>query len=198
MLAAQATTTQIAHFQRVQLKILGRYMLADGSEHVCEVQQMSPGDLLLRGPVNGRIGERVIIYVDHIGRIEGTISLITHEGFELSFNASIKKQDKLAAKLTWLANRHELSLPEDRRHERIVPADSSVDVTMDDGRIYKGTLTDLSVSGAAIKMDVRPANGSRVYVGKMAAQVVRHFDEGIAVEFATVQQRDSIEGFLRR
>lgn len=196
-LAAAVAPTQPQNFQRVSLKTLGRFMLANGSEHSCEVQQMSPGDLVLRSQIKGQIGERVVLYVDHIGRIDGHISQITAEGFQLGFKASVKKRDRLAAKLTWLANRHVLNLAEDRRHERIIPTHNQVDVTLEDGRNYVGKLTDLSVSGAALDLVVKPAIGTRVYIGKMAAQVVRHFEEGIAVEFATVQRRDTIESFLR-
>ena len=39
----------------------------------------------------------------------------------MTIAATPRKRDKLAAQLTWLANRHILSLPEDRRHGRIVP-----------------------------------------------------------------------------
>jgi hypothetical protein len=173
-------------------------MLTNGMENACEVWAMSPGDLAVRAAVKGAPGEAVILYIDHIGRIQGTIEQTDDDGFEVTFNASSRKRDKLAAKLTWLANRHELNLPEDRRHDRIVPIDPIVDVIMSDDRAYKGRLTDLSLSGAALNLEVRPAIGTRVTIGQMAARVVRHSEEGIAVEFAAVQRRDTLESFLRR
>ena len=33
--------------------------------------------------------------------------------------ATSRKREKFTAQLTWLANKHELDLPEDRRHERV-------------------------------------------------------------------------------
>ena len=39
----------------------------------------------------------------------------------MTISATPRKRDKLAAQLTWLANRHILGLPEDRRHGRIAP-----------------------------------------------------------------------------
>jgi hypothetical protein len=114
-------------------------------------------------------------------------------GFAMAINATTRKKDKLAAKLTWLANRHELNLPEDRRHDRAAPKVSSTMVTLPDGREYQARIIDLSLSGAALSMEVEPPIGSPVMVGKLRAQVVRLFEEGVAVEFATLQTPDSLE-----
>jgi hypothetical protein len=35
---------------------------------------MSPGGMALIAPVSGQPGERVIAYVDHVGRLEGKIA----------------------------------------------------------------------------------------------------------------------------
>ena len=95
-----------------------------------------------------------------------------------------------------LANRHELNLAEDRRHERIVPRQRATEVRLEDGRFYRTRIIDLSLSGAAVEMQVRPAIGTVMWVGNMRGRVVRHFDEGVAIEFATIQTRDSLEQFL--
>src|ERR1700759_3132016 len=64
---------QLPRFQRVKISLLGRYMLADRREFPCQVLEMSPGDAVVIAPVSGGVGEKVIAYIDHIGRIEGTI-----------------------------------------------------------------------------------------------------------------------------
>jgi hypothetical protein len=55
---------------------------------------------------------------------------------------------------------------------------------------------DLSLSGAAMELDVRPAIGTVLWIGNMRGRVIRHFDDGVAVEFAVVQSRDTLERFL--
>src|ERR1700680_4142967 len=107
--------------QCVKVNLLGRYMLADRREFPCQVVNMSPGGMALIAPVGGAPGERVIAYVDHLGRLEGTIARLFPNGFAMTISATARQRDKLAAQLTWLANRHILALPEDRRHGRIVP-----------------------------------------------------------------------------
>jgi hypothetical protein len=168
-------------------------MLEDRHEYPCQTVDMSPGSIALVTPVTGRIGERVIAYVDHIGRIEGTIVRILEGGFAMTINATLRKKDKLAAKLTWLANRHELNLPEDRRHDRVMPSNPYAQITLPDGREYRARIIDMSLSGAALGVEVQPPLGTPIMIGRLRAQVVRHFEEGIAVEFTSVQTVSSIE-----
>lgn len=175
-------------FQCVKVSVLGRYMLADRREFPCQIIEMSPGDALVIAPVSGNAGERVIIYLDHIGRVEGIVRELVDGGFRLSMNASARKRDKMAAQLTWLTNKDVLDLPEDRRHERVVPDIRHSTILLEDGRRYNCKITDISLSGAAVEMDVRPALGTPITLGRMRAHVVRHFHDGIAVEFASIQE----------
>mgnify|MGYP000504202396 CR=1 FL=1 len=180
-------------YQRVGVTLLGRFMLEDRQEYPCQTQNISPGSVAIITPVVARVGERVIAYFDHLGRIEGQIVRLFDGGFAMAINATMRKKDKLAAKLTWLANRHELNLPEDRRHDRVAPRITATTVTLPDGREYRARVIDLSLSGAALSMDVEPPIDSPLMVGKLRAQVVRHTEDGFAVEFATLQTADSLE-----
>ncbi len=187
---------QDRQFQRVDVTLFGRYMLENRNEFPCQIQDMSPGSASVISPISGDIGEKVIAYIDHIGRLEGKIIRIFAGGFAMSVRATEKKRDKMAAKLTWLANRHELNLAEDRRHERLVPNIKTTQIKLEDGRTYNIRIIDLSLSGAAIEIDVRPAIGTLLWLGTMRGRVVRHFDEGIAIEFAILQSRDTLNLFL--
>src|SRR5690606_20057228 len=179
---------QLPRFQRVKVSVLGRYMLADRREFPCQVLEMSPGDAKVIAPVAGNVGEKVIAYLDHLGRIEGTITAVVEGGFTMEIVASVRKRDKMAAQLTWMANKDVLNLPEDRRHERVVPDIRHSTVVLDDGRRYNCKIIDISLSGAAIELAVRPAMGTPVTLGRMRARVIRHFQDGVAVEFVSAQE----------
>src|SRR5216684_8268034 len=84
-------------FQRVHVDLLGRYMLADRREFPCQVVNMSPGGMALIAPVGGNVGDRVIAYVDHLGRLEGKIARPLQNGFAMTIAATPRKRDKLAA-----------------------------------------------------------------------------------------------------
>ena len=180
-------------FQRVKLNLLGRFMLEDRHEYPCQTIDMSPGSVALVSPITGRMGERIVVYIDHIGRVEGEIARMFDGGFAVKINATLRKKDKLAAKLTWLANRHELNLPEDRRHDRVTPNNPFAKLKLPDGREYTCRIIDLSLSGAALAITDQPPIGSLVNVGQLRAEIVRHFEEGIAVEFATTQTEASLQ-----
>jgi hypothetical protein len=183
------------HFQRVKVNLLGRYMLADRREFPCQVINMSPGGMALIAPVTGNPGERVIAYVDHLGRLEGQIARTFENGFAMTIAASTRKRDKLAAQLTWLANRHILNLPEDRRHGRFPPRNPLARLILPNGNNAACHIIDLSQSGAAVSIapDLRPAVGAMVTLGKTQGRVVRHIDEGFAVEFTRLQHPDFLE-----
>ena len=168
---------------RVPVALLGRYMLSDRREYACQTIDMSPGGVAIVAPVKGAVGERVVLYLEHVGRIEGEITRLIPEGFALSISATARKRDKIASQLTWLANRHDLGLPEDRRHERIVPRNPAVEMKVEGGRTPTARLIDVSMSGCAVAMDEPLPIGTSLTLGRTPAKVVRHFQGGIAVEF---------------
>ncbi len=180
------------NYQRVRIKLYGRYMLEDRSEYPCQVIDMSPGDVAFLAEQPGDLGEKVIAYLDHVGRIEGVVTRRLDGGFAMTILASERKRDKLAAQLTWLANKHELDLPEDRRHERVQPRNPMTVLHLGDGRQYQCRIIDLSLSGAAIELEVKPALGVQVTLGTMRGRVVRHFEDGIAIEFSMLQREETL------
>ncbi len=179
--------------QRVQVNLLGRYMLADRREFPCQVVNMSPGGMALIAPVAGAPGERVIAYVDHLGRLEGKIARLFQNGFAMTISATERKRDKLAAQLTWLANRHLLASPEDRRHGRRAPRNPAGRLILPNGVNLTCRIIDVSESGAGIATDQRPPIGSLVTLGKVQGRVVRHLEEGFAIEFTRAQHPDFVE-----
>ncbi|MEO0542587.1 MAG: PilZ domain-containing protein [Pseudomonadota bacterium] len=182
--------------QRVCVSIPTRFMLDDRSEHDGTVTEMSPATATITSSAKPVKGERVVAYLHHLGRVEGNCTRAWDSGFALDLNTPQRKREKLAAQLTWLANKDLLDLPEDRRHERITPRNPGSILTLQDGRQYRCRIIDLSLSGAALGLAVRPALKSQVSLGSMRGQVVRHFDEGIAIEFAHIQNRQNLSNFL--
>lgn len=179
--------------QRVQVPLLGRYMLADHQEYACQTLDISPGGAMIVAPVRGAIGERVVAYLEHVGRVEGVVTRHLENGFAMSIAATPWKRDKIASQLTWLANREALGLPEDRQHERIVPVNPATVLRYESGREIPVRLIDVSLTGAALSLDQRPSIGAPVTVGSTPAKVVRHFGDGIAVEFRLALSPDRLD-----
>lgn len=180
--------------QRVKVNLLGRCMLEDRREFTCQVIDMSVGGAALVIPAVAQIGERVVAYIDHIGRVEGRVARLFDGGFGMTMQMSQRKRDKLAAQLTWLANRHILNLPEDRRHDRFVPRNPFTRLILPDGTELMCRVLDVSPSGAALSgVNPKPAIGTPVTLGLMRGRVVRLFEEGIAIEFSVVHSEDTLQ-----
>lgn len=169
---------------RVKLALLGRYMLEDRREYPCQTIDISVGGLSLTAPVRGALGERVVAYFDGLGRVEGAILRHIDFGFVMTANMPASKREKLVNQLTWLANRKTLGLPEDRRHERIVPNVVNTTLRFADGSTAPARIVDISVSGAAVSCTSLAPMGAMLHIGRRPARVVRVFEHGLALEFA--------------
>ena len=180
-------------FQRVNVNLLGRYMLSDRREFPCQVINMSPGGMAMMVPVGAQPGERIIAYVDHLGRLEGHVARHFQNGFAMTIAATERKRDKLAAQLTWLANRHLLDSPEDRRHGRMAPKNPTGRLIMPNGVSVACRVIDVSQSGAGVATEQRPPIGAVITLGKVQGRVVRHLENGFAIEFTRLQHPDFLE-----
>lgn len=170
-------------FQRVPVTLFGRYMLETRREYPCQTIEMSPGDMTLFAPVKAKIGEKVVVYLDEIGRFAGVAVRVTETGFAICMSLPPMKRDKLADQLTWFANRNAFSLPEDRRHGRIVPLMQRSILRLPDGQEAIVKIRDISLSGVGLETDIKPPIGAHVVIGSTRATVVRHFEGGIGGEF---------------
>ena len=179
--------------QRVNVVLNGRYMLLDRREFDCQTVNMSPGGALLAATTLPHIGDPVVAYVDHVGRLEGRCVRHLTNSFALTVTGTIRRREKLADQLTWFANRAKLGLPEDRRHERFSLKDPRSTLTLPNGLTVPCRVIDVSLSGAAVSAQVVPPIGSPVSVGRTPARVVRHIDGGFAVEFSRVQTAEVLE-----
>lgn len=185
-------TDERRRHQRVKVALLGRYMLTSRREYPCQTTDMSPGGLALIAPVPAQPGERVVAYLDHVGRVEGVMVRAIPNGFAMTVGATIRKRDKLAAQLTWLANRSMLGLPEDRRHDRVAPRNPRAMLVTEQGEEHEVRIIDVSLSGAAVSTSIQLPIGSPVMLGRTAARIVRHFEKGMAVEFNRTQNQEQL------
>ena len=190
---AQQTSDDRRSFQRVTVNLPGRLMLSNYDEHDCMAVEMSPGDVYIHCAAPAYNNERIIAYLEQVGRVEGTFQRAADNGFVMSVQATERKREKLAAQLTWLANKHELGLAEDRRFDRVIPKHSDTDLVLEDGTELPCHIVDLSLSGAAVELLERPPIGTAVRLANIRGRVVRHFKEGVAIEFLSLQTREILE-----
>ena len=172
---------------RVSISIGGRFMRENRIEYAGTVTEASVQFLRIETDAACRVGERIVGYFYTVGRIEGKVHSLSEGSFLLELAATEAKRDKLASQFTWLANRALLNLPEDRRHDRIVPRDPRVTVrnlSSPHAILLNGHIIDVSPSGIAVSVVGGDfANGQDVMIGSTKARIVRAFDGGLAAEF---------------
>jgi hypothetical protein len=112
----------------------------------------------------------------------------------LRFNTN-SRSCALAAQLTWLVNRQILNLPEHRRHDPFMKRNQMARLILPNSTNVTCRVIDLSASGATIAnaCDLGPAMGTAVAIGTTPGRLVRHIDDGFAIEFTRLQRPDSIE-----
>ena len=111
---------------------------------------------------------------------------------------TLRRRQKLAAQITWLINQKELGSADLRRrgHDRVSVSKQPIRVTYDNGEIEDCDAIDVSISGASLTSQHRPAIGTEMMVGKMRARVVRHHENGFGVAFLDIQQVEAIRKYF--
>jgi hypothetical protein len=190
-----AIRQDLRRFQRVRVRLFGRYMMDDGREYACRIVNMSPGGIAISGLVSGRLGKRVVVYSDHLGRIEGLAVRRLHNGIAAQILASGRKRDRLAAQLTWLANRH---LLDQQRTRWTAPRDFRTVLTLPNGACIPCTVIEMSASGAVITCHKKLHVGLLATIGNVQSRVVKHIDGCVIVEFTRLRRLPSLEDMASR
>jgi hypothetical protein len=188
-----------APLELAQQTLFGRFMLPDMSEHPCQVHGISiDGAVFITSQVPS-VGQTIVAYLEEVGRIEATSAEPVDGGFRVTFSLTGARRERLETRLRWLIQKQagEGDSAEDRRHTRYEPRDSRSQITMPDGREYFCEVVDISLSGAAVKVDVMPSLGTHILLGKMRGRVVRYLEHGVGIEFVKPLERNQLSEHVR-
>ena len=178
---------------RIGLVLPGRYMLLDGSEYPCETIDVSAHGVAIRGPKVGCYGERIVAYIQDLGRIEGHIVRRAIGKFALDISSPQSKIDRLADRISWISHRDAEGHFDRREVVRLdVWRDKSL-LRTSDGLEYPAELLDVSIDGAALQVDLALPVGSQVTLGEQPAFVLRCFPGGLAVTFESMPEPSLLE-----
>jgi hypothetical protein len=178
--------------RRLPLSLSGRFMRADRSEYTCRLKNVSVGGAAVVSAAIPDVGERVVVYFDQLGGLEGVVTRIAADGFAFAFKVTEHKREKLAAQITWLINKDDFPDTISRLHERVGTRGRRATLRVEEGVIIDVELLDLSASGASIGTPARPPIGSFVLVGRTRAIVRRHHDHGIGLQFLSLLSPEAL------
>ncbi|HRO02371.1 MAG TPA: PilZ domain-containing protein [Terricaulis sp.] len=78
--AARANARERRRFRRLPLVIGGRMLDCEGREHDCRTADISPGDARIASVTAPDVGQRVVIYLEGLGRVSGKVARRCGEG----------------------------------------------------------------------------------------------------------------------
>jgi hypothetical protein len=182
--------------KRYPAPLLGRFMRANKQEFPCRLHDISVGGAAIMSPVEVELGERIVAYLDEIGGIEGEVVRTFEGGFALSLKASQHKREKLAAQITWLVNKDQFGGAFGRRHQRLAVVNKTSTLKLSDGSSVDCRVLDVSLSGASIGTEARPAIGDEVMFGKLRCKVMRYHDRGIGVQFLDIPDPEALRRYF--
>jgi len=181
--AAQVGLRERRRFRRLPLEVSGRLLDPLGREHDCRTADISPGDIRIAAPILPAVGERVVIYLDRIGRVSGHVARKCGEGeVAIIFDFSAHKRERLAEQLTLEINK-DLGI-----EEPIRPAaretSKSIRLEFETGECYDGEVLDFSLAGITIRSNrPPPLIGLWVRAGNIYGRVARLIEGGFAIDF---------------
>jgi len=180
--AASSALADERRYPRFPLNLPGRFMRADKLDYPCRLKDISVIGAALTTSTRLIVGEHLIVYLLHLGGLEGDVVRRTEDGFAMSITATQRKREKLAAQIKRLTTQGEITEAEERVFPRR-PVNEIATLTLLDGTVLECPMLDVSRSGAALVTPIRPALGTEVIFANQRAVVVRHHEEGIAVQY---------------
>jgi hypothetical protein len=163
--------------------MFGRFMLPDMSEYPCRVSELTADGAVFATTTVPEKNAQIVAYLDEIGRVEGLSGEAVPGGFRIAYSHTGQRRERFASRLSGRSAKNSTAGTDLRRHARFAPTEDQSHITLPDGRVYPCEILDISLSGAAVKVDVMPSLGTYLMLGKMRGRIVRYVDSGIAIEF---------------
>ncbi|WP_156807867.1 PilZ domain-containing protein [Henriciella marina] len=169
--------------KRVSIALSGRFLAEGTRDHGVLTRNISCGGACFVSRQKPPLETRIVCYLDDLGRIESDVVRMTEDGFAVRFNVTARKKDKIADRLTWLANKKPLGLEDDRVAPRYAAGGPAL-VSRADGRVLQCRTIDISLTGAAFESEgPAPFIGELVTVGHLKGEVVRTLRNGFAIRY---------------
>jgi len=177
---------------RTRVSVDGRLMTPQGEEFTCAVKDISLVGIALSTQARVNMDDKVIIYLNDLGRFEGKVVRMIEDGFCVEIHLVTPRRERVAERIRWLYENQRLpaAAANGRQFPRITPKETGLGaasrLVLANGERAECRVLDMSLSGAHLKTDLRPPLNSKVQVGRMTGRVVRHTAEGIGVHFDTI------------
>lgn len=187
---------------RVDFSLRGMFIASDSKDGASETEffeteYFDAYEIGARSSYRPATGERVIVYIDCLGRVDGEIVSHTDRGFRLSIEMLDTKRTALMELVKIMKARIAAGQPIGRRHDRIVPVSCKVDITDFSGLTRPAEIIDVSRSGVALRVQGLQI-GDVIRIGeRTCGGVVRLIDGGVGVQFKRIIPMEEFNEHVR-
>ena len=161
------------------MKLRGRFMLPDGYESHCQTLDVSTTGVCIQADVVAAIGERVVAYIDELGRIEGDIVRRGADWFVIEIRTTRGRIDRIAQKIA-MASGEGLAATD---LAPISPAKRIAKLQLAFGQIYNLEVSDETSFGAKVHADFQLLHGAKLTIDGRPAIVDRDDSDGFFIVY---------------
>jgi c-di-GMP-binding flagellar brake protein YcgR len=148
----------------------------------CIVTDLSPGGAGFDTPLVPVTGTEIVLYVEGFDRFGGSIAWVSKTGGGIQFSCSEHKRARTAEKIYCYLIGEPIPQTIARSTQRVtLPVARQLSRT--NGETASFEVIDISLTGAALRSNSRPAIGETITIGTAKGRVARYVEEGFAVEF---------------
>jgi hypothetical protein len=170
--------------ERVSVRLAGKlFVPAEKTTLDCTVINLSVGGAGIHCPEPPPLDAFVVLYVEGFGRFDAVTTRYVEGELGLKFVCKDAKRQRLEQDLQSFVKEGMTGVTRLRRHRRNAANTPILFFTRADGSEAACKLTDISLQGAMLKTQVRPAIGEVIHLGQTRGWVVRHHEQGIGVQF---------------
>lgn len=161
----------------------GRFMTSSGKEFPCAIAEMSTHKALFTDAEKPELGEKIIVYVQELGRFIGIVDRHESSSFGATLNLSEAKRARIAKKLAWHVKQGADRGRDRRKKRRTVPMRQITQLRLLEGTEHFGKIIDITSEGAEIATSLILPVGINLYIDGRLAKIVSLFEGGIDAEF---------------
>lgn len=171
-------------FERKAIAAPTRFIINDETEATAQLSDISKGGLFMVTDAPAKEGDKVVVYPEGLGRLEGHVVRRRANGVAVQFAMSDTYRELLHRRIAAALEGKPYLRIADRRSciRTALNIDVAVEVVGTEQSI-ECRIDNISNSGAAIQSENRPVVGANVRVGTIDGKVLRHTEEGFIVRF---------------
>ena len=150
----------------------------------CVVTALSPDCATFSTALASTLGSEIVLYIEGFDRFSASLIRTTQDSVQVRFHCSANKRARTAERIDCLRNGQPLPPTSLRRTEPSPLLHSVRTFKRCNGQTVDFEVIDISLTGASLRTKSRPAIDEVITIGSVEGRVTRHFEDGIAVEFA--------------